>query len=518
VAFRQRLECVFLVIAVALSRYLFTSHYLYDVDSVNFALGIGRFDPTVHQPHPPGYFLYICLARLANTVFHDPNASLVAISIAASCGAAAVIYMLALNWFGPKAATFAGLIFLFSPITWFHGTVALIYIVEAFLSALAGYLCWGVYCGRRSFAIPAAVVLGLGAGIRPSFLLFLGPLFLFSLWKVPRKQAAAGIASLLLALLAWFIPMVEASGGLRMYVSSFVALWRVAGGKETVLNSSPFTSLTRFLTILLIYVLCFGSATLLSGAAFRRNDSLARQKTLFSWIWIAPGLLFFTFVFLLFVNSGYLLVIFPPVFAWLGLWGSQWYSSLRWPKPLKIAVIGLSAAVNIMIFLEAPAYYSYKSVRQFEAEVRDIQRSVPQIAAPQQTLIVGFDSHFLGYRHAGYYLPGYSIAEYPEVRLAYGKRVFFMQNRDTRALERFHESGFTSFLLFPLPSDDKRYDEYLARVRAKFPPHDLHTVHAGNHDFIMGPISDLPVLFPDAAQPSALYTARDAGKSSVYSR
>ena len=514
----QRLECTVLVALVGFSRYLFRSRYLYDLDSVNFALAMGRFDPTVHQPHPPGYFLYIWLARVINVFFHDPNAALVAISIAASCGAVAVIYMLTFKWFGREAATFAGLIFLFSPITWFHGTVALIYIVEAFLSALEGYLCWGIYGGGRRFVVPAGVVLGLGAGIRPSFLLFLGPLFVFSVSKVPRKQAALGIASSSLALLAWFIPMVEASGGFARYVASFLALWRVAGGKETVFNSSPFTSIGRFLTILLIYVLCFGSATLLSGMAFRRKAGPARQSLLFTWVWVAPGLLFFTFIFLIFVNSGYLLVVFPPVFAWLGSWASEWYTSLQWPTWLKVAVVGLSAAVNILIFLEAPAYYSYKSVRQFEADVRDLERSIPRIAAPDQTLIVGFDSHFLGYRHAGYYLPSYSVAEYPEVSLASGKRVFFMHNRDTQAVERFPEGGFTNFLLFPLPSDDKRYGEYLARVQAKFPPHHLHTVHAGNHDFILGPISDLPILFPHAARPSALYTARHAGKEAVYTR
>jgi hypothetical protein len=30
-----------------------------------------------------------------------------------------------------------------------------------------------------------------------------------------------------------------------------------------------------------------------------------------------PGLLFFTFIYLNFVNSGYLLVLTPPLFAWV---------------------------------------------------------------------------------------------------------------------------------------------------------------------------------------------------------
>src|SRR5262249_27074628 len=42
------------ILAVAISRILFRSHAPYDIDSVNFVLAMQRFDPSVHQPHPPG--------------------------------------------------------------------------------------------------------------------------------------------------------------------------------------------------------------------------------------------------------------------------------------------------------------------------------------------------------------------------------------------------------------------------------------------------------------------------------
>ena len=101
---RQALDSAILIAATALTRFVFRSHYLYDIDSVNFALALKRFDPSVHQPHPPGYFLYVCLGRLANLLFHDANAALVAISIVFSCGAVAMIYVLADRWFGRNAA------------------------------------------------------------------------------------------------------------------------------------------------------------------------------------------------------------------------------------------------------------------------------------------------------------------------------------------------------------------------------------------------------------------------------
>src|SRR5580658_5182138 len=95
---RQKLEVGLMTCVVAISRFAFRSHALYDLDSVNFALGMARFDPRVHQPHPPGYFLYICLGRLLNCAVHDPNLALVILSILASILSVILIYELALDW------------------------------------------------------------------------------------------------------------------------------------------------------------------------------------------------------------------------------------------------------------------------------------------------------------------------------------------------------------------------------------------------------------------------------------
>jgi hypothetical protein len=102
--FKQKLSLVFLAVVVFLTRWGFRSHYLYDLDSVNFGLAIRRFDPRVHQPHPPGYFLYVVLGRLLNSVFHDANLAFVVLSIIASCGAVIVIYKISMEWFSPMAA------------------------------------------------------------------------------------------------------------------------------------------------------------------------------------------------------------------------------------------------------------------------------------------------------------------------------------------------------------------------------------------------------------------------------
>jgi len=490
-------DLLFFTTILVATRVAFRSRYLYDIDSVNFALGLRRFDPITYQPHPPGYFLYICLGRLVNMLFNDANASFVAIGIAASCGALVMIYVLADNWFGRRAAVFAGLIFLFSPLGWFHGTVALTYAVEAFFSGLTGYLCWRVVCGSVRLVTPLAVTVGVAAGFRPSFLLFLSPVLLYALRGVSRKRALAGLGVLTLTILAWGLPMVWQSGGIVAWWSALLSLWRMVPAKQTLFNSSVGNSIARLFSIAAIYILCFGCAALLT---FRLGslDAIDRRKKILTWLWAGPGLMFFALIFLKLVNSGYLLVISPPVFVWLGLCASHWYTDLRLQKVAKLALTAAFVAINSLIFLYAPVYCSYAAVRHFEAELHSVLVSVPQIASPADTLIVGFDSHFLGYRHAGYYMPAWVVAQYPEVRLVSGVRVFVMEHGDTRLADKLPVTHFKQFLFFPLPPDDAEYNDYMVRVRARFPEGALRTVNVGGRDFSFGSMADLPLLFPVA--------------------
>jgi hypothetical protein len=239
---------------------------------------------------------------------------------------------------------------------------------------------------------------------------------------------------------------------------------------------------------------------------------------IFTLVWIGPGLLFFTFIYLKFVNSGYLLALAPPACAWMGLWASTWYANLHWSRALKIVAIGGCAAANTMIFVCAPVYCSYGEVRRFEAELRNLIAVLPQIASPRETLIVGFDSHFLGYRHAGYYLPDYLTVQFPAVQLASGTRVFAMQYRDTRLETGIPATPVHDFVLFPLPLGASEYSNYMALVRKRFPPGELRTLTRGGHEFAVGPIADLGVLFPGAVRRQACVRRATTGTPLVNSR
>ncbi len=516
---RKNRDLPMLALLVAASRFAFRSRDLYDIDSVNFGLAMGRFDPRVHQPHPPGYFLYVCLGRLIHLLVPDANLSLVLLSIAASIGVVVLIYLQARQWFGLEAARFAALLFLVSPLAWFHGTVALTYSVEALFSALLGWLCWRLEQGQKGWTIPAALLLGISAGIRPTSLMFLGPLYLYSLRRVGVVRALAGIVALGVACACWYFPMLQASGGAATYYDALNSLWRLVPSTGTVFNSSPATSIARAVTCAFILFLGFGPALLAPlGECVRSSedprasvdsDSERKARIRFTLVWTLPALGFFVFIFLKFVNSGYLLLVCVPVCIWLGKSISTWFLHSTWPRGLRYGVLFAGLAVEVAMFLANPVYCSYTSVQRFEAQLDGVRREMPQVGSADDLLIVGFDAHFLGYRHAGYYLPDYQTIEYPEVNLIEGNRIFSMQGGDTHLLTELPAGSWKRFVLCPLPREAAENAVYTDKVIQKLPSGDLQRVTLGGRVYVTAPIQDLALLYPIAAKasPRGVYTA-----------
>ena len=122
-----------------------------------------------------------------------------------------------------------------------------------------------------------------------------------------------------------------------------------------------------------------------------------------------------------------------------------------------------------------------------------------KVADPDNTLIVAFDSHSLGFRHAGYSLPQYLTLEYPEVALPDGTRVFAMQGRNTSLLPNLPAGAGRRFVFFPLPPGDPESQQYLKDVESKLPVGEIRVVRADGIDFVTGPVSCLTPLFPKIA-------------------
>ena len=76
-------EVAFLAIVfglVVLSRLPFHTQGVESFDAVNYMLAIDHFDMRLGQPQPPGYILYILIARVANALTGDPHRALLLVS------------------------------------------------------------------------------------------------------------------------------------------------------------------------------------------------------------------------------------------------------------------------------------------------------------------------------------------------------------------------------------------------------------------------------------------------------
>src|SRR5438445_8401868 len=115
----ERVWPLILFTITLLIRIPFTSRLLYDQDSVQFALALEKYDVYLHQPHPPGYFLYVMAGKLVNYFIQDANASFIAISVVASALTVVAVYYLARAIFDEGTAWCAGMLAVTSPLLWF---------------------------------------------------------------------------------------------------------------------------------------------------------------------------------------------------------------------------------------------------------------------------------------------------------------------------------------------------------------------------------------------------------------
>ncbi|HVA26009.1 MAG TPA: hypothetical protein VMW62_16660 [Chloroflexota bacterium] len=226
-----------------------------DFDSFNFARAIDHFDLRLNQPQPPGYPVYVLLARVFDLAVHDHQAALTLLS--AASGAVAI-----LAFWGVAAqvgAPWAALPLAPMPLFWLSSGMALSDVPGLAMATLATLLVIrGVRDRVAADGFPAALLAGcaatgLAAGVRPQdailplgVLAFLAsPLAPLSPSAQDREQVrarqlplAAGV--LIAASLAWAIPLAISLGGPA-------AAWRTLAGQSQYVGATdslfarPFT-------------------------------------------------------------------------------------------------------------------------------------------------------------------------------------------------------------------------------------------------------------------------------------
>jgi hypothetical protein len=169
----------------------------WEFDEPLFSQALQQYDPVAHHPPPPGYPVFIAVAKLFRVFFPSDFSALVAVSVVAS----AIGFVMLSRAFGVATAA----LFYMSPVMLVHSTLP---ISEPGALAL---LATALYFSRSSpelFGIFAA----LAVGWRPQFSIFIVPLVLVR-WRWRTILPFAAVC------LLWLVPLTLAVGGFEKLIA-----------------------------------------------------------------------------------------------------------------------------------------------------------------------------------------------------------------------------------------------------------------------------------------------------------
>ncbi len=402
----------------ALSRIPFVGSYLYHWDSVNFAFALDRFDVAAGQPHVPGYILYVGLGRLVDLFLADPQKSLVAISIAASGGALAALYVLGREFYDRQTGLLAALLLASSPLFWFYGEVALPHTLDAMAVIVAVFLLLRVARGDERMALPAAVWLGLAGGLRPQTQVFLAPLMLYAAWRLPRRLLLKSLALLVVIDLAWLLPLLALSGGPARYLELMAAFTRSFNATTSIFTAG-LPGLRRNLVKLGMYTLYgWGAAAVPALAALpswwmsrRREQRWLAQREWLLLLWGFPVAAYYA---LIHMGQQGLVFVYLPALMLLSAAGLR---RVSWGgRPIGRLVVAGVISLNASIFIFAPTFplgtaspklLTRDTLRRHDASlgarIQAVEGSLPR----ESTALIS-----AGWRFPQYYLPRYALVPY----------------------------------------------------------------------------------------------------------
>jgi 4-amino-4-deoxy-L-arabinose transferase-like glycosyltransferase len=428
------------------SRLPYRTRMLYNWDAVQFALALREYDVAKHQPHPPGYILYVALGRLVNSWLEDPASAYVALAVVFSGLTTFVVYFLALEAYDRASALTAASLLAVSPLFWFYGSVGLTYAGEALCASTVAYFSLRALRGSHTDALIAAGYLGLAGGLRQSILLLLFPLWLgATAWGVRRlRTIGLGLAIAAATVLTWFVPMIWLTGGLDRYVAASLQL-ADSVVKPTSVLAGPVETTVRMSRYVLESVLV-GLGPLSLAAALlpwylRRHGWTDREW--FLVVWTVPPVLCYTLVH--FGQAGYVLTFLPALVIPLShvlIAGLRETVAVRHPG-LRAAV---AAGVVVIVVLATGSFFvnarpmprdfdaprhgwikiaqddafdwifsrTAAALREHEAVVDTFVSAIRGLYSPHETAVVtelGNRRSYPWLRHAMFYLPEYPIFE-----------------------------------------------------------------------------------------------------------
>jgi hypothetical protein len=412
----------------------FRSALAYHWDSAQFALAIREYNVALSQPHAPGYFLYVMLGRLVNVFVGDPHASLVWISVVAGAMLAALGFLLGTAMFGRGCGLAAGAILATSPLCWFHSEVALTNIVDSMLVTATVLACLLAIRrgGTWSDVTALSLLFAATAGVRQQSAPMLLPVWLyaFSRFPAPRwPKFVAGVTLTALLCVAWFVPMVEMSGGIRAYWQALLAKAQFDAPKTPWCGGFAALGNDVRMIVDVCWVGLLGAAVFAGGELLRfvllqRREVRCQFYTRHSEqlrllaLWLFPMLAFNMATYM--TMPGYVLNYFPclAILAGLAVWKFTVRPATQFGNLAAGALTLLGVVVlNGFVFMMQPGWgnrllkglpLTARQLNEHDQRLLEMFAIIRARYRPDEVLICHEAQFFYwGFRHFQYYLPEY---------------------------------------------------------------------------------------------------------------
>ena len=139
----RRSSFVFEIVAllVVATRLPLMPPHLYSFDSVNLALALEQFDPTISQPQPPGYPLFVAEAKVMQFLLRTPERTFAFLGLLASILALVVLFYLGQRMFSLGVGCAGAALLLVNPVFWYSSLTSPLRPHIALFSLLVAYLC-----------------------------------------------------------------------------------------------------------------------------------------------------------------------------------------------------------------------------------------------------------------------------------------------------------------------------------------------------------------------------------------
>jgi hypothetical protein len=197
--------------AIVVTRIAALPRTAWEFDELLFMMGARHFDPIAHHPPPPGYPLFMFVARLMRTFFASDFAAFVALNFFATLLGFIFLALAFRNISGSEEIGIGGsLLFWMSPVMLVHSTTAF---SDAGGIALFSIALWSATRDGDRHAVVFAVAAAAAVGWRPQLAIAIVPMLVAVVLLQRWRQRAIIVSVFTLGCLAWLIPLMVAVGG-----------------------------------------------------------------------------------------------------------------------------------------------------------------------------------------------------------------------------------------------------------------------------------------------------------------